>query len=382
MFATVFGLLLISPQIEKAPRLKSTLPNGAMALVQQVSSAKQVTASLILLIADAPESPETHGRRHLLEHLLAKGKSLDLDKRLEAKGAFLTASTTRDAMTITIQAAPDDLPLALTGLQEMLQSPKFTKEQIASESKILAQELALTEPEAAMSAQAWAIAFGNEGSDALGSLDAMAATTPEELLAVYHQTFQAGRLMVVISGPIDVDQAMASAKAIVATLPAGGGAPSDGVRKSGKSGEGSSDKGFGETRGALEGGLNDPQILGTLAAGMALASTHPDWKLVFTPSIVPGLVLLRSSIKGEMSGAIDLITDEELYRHWEIGKSLLPFWLQSLESDGLLRGLLLRQQANLTPEKLLDQARALDFETFKKGMDAFRRGKAVMVVGR
>lgn len=381
MLSAVFGLILSAHQVEKAHLLKATLPNGAMVLIQRAPQARQTTVTLLAMTGGKRETPETHGRRHLLEHLLAKGESNGLDKRLEAKGGFLTAATTRDAMLIAIQSDPTDLGLALSGIREMLVAPTFTPEAIATEAKIIEQELLLTEAESSFFAKAWNLAYGDNGLDPYGSIESISSATPDDLKAIHRDLYRGSRVMLVVSGPVDVDQAMSLAKPLVVGLPASPPEEFAPIPK-GAAGEGSNDRGFGECRGAIVGGLLEQDTLPAIAAAIALCSTHPEWRVTYTPSIQKGLVLVRTSIKGDLAPIIDTINDEELYRHWEIGKALLPLWLANMSADGALRGLLLRQEANLTPEKLLEQAKSMSFDQFKRGMDSFRRGRAVVVVGK
>jgi len=108
-----------------------------------VSGAKSLVVELFAASRGTEEAPINNGLRHLLEHLIAKGPSGDLDKRLETAGGFLTAETGRDTMSFRVNLPPGKLDLGLRTLGEVMQMPVVTTETIQREAAIVAQEAAL-----------------------------------------------------------------------------------------------------------------------------------------------------------------------------------------------------------------------------------------------
>src|SRR5947207_15544223 len=82
--------------------LKEVLPNGATFYVQTQKGVGNFSIVLASVPAGEPETPETHGLRHLAEHFMAKGANKGIDALLEKDGMVLLAETTRDALTFQV----------------------------------------------------------------------------------------------------------------------------------------------------------------------------------------------------------------------------------------------------------------------------------------
>jgi len=381
VLSSILIAAVISCQVEKAPRLKAVLPNGAMVLCQNVPSAKKLSIHLIVSTNGSPESPAQHGMRHLLEHLVARGKAGRLDAKLERRGAILTAQTTRDALIFTVECRPETLSESLEGLGEVLALQTYSQEAIDLEVKTISQELALALPETSVYADAWRVAFGDFGLDSLGNPEQLKAATPESLLAIHRDLFRASQMILVLSGPYDVDLLMAQAKPVLAKLPTTVTGPYV-AWPQGKPGETVNETGYGECRGAIVTGMGEKSTLAVVAAGLILRESIPDWRLVYSPSVMPGLVLLRAPRRSEMAPVIDGMNDEQRSRNLSQVRHLLNLWIDSMDRDGLLRGKLLRQHPNLTPEKLRELSQELTTEDFRRGLEAYKTGNAVVVVGK
>src|SRR4051812_48412530 len=81
---------------EEPPRLRTIFKNGAVLLVENLPQAKYVSVQLFASDKHLPDTPETHGYRHLLEHLALKGPKRDLDLQMERQGVFFLGRTLRD----------------------------------------------------------------------------------------------------------------------------------------------------------------------------------------------------------------------------------------------------------------------------------------------
>jgi len=81
MLSFAAGLALLFSPPQQPPRLRTLLDNGAVVLVEPVPSAT-ISVQLFASSKYAPETAASHGYRHLLEHLIARGDGT-LDRRLE-----------------------------------------------------------------------------------------------------------------------------------------------------------------------------------------------------------------------------------------------------------------------------------------------------------
>ncbi len=369
------------PQVEQPPRLRTILPNGATILVERVPGASRVWTRLILSARGAEDTPATHGLRHLLEHLVATGRDGRLDGRLEREGAFLTAETLRDASVFACDAPVSKLDLALGALGEMLRLRTLTTGDIAREAGILRQEGALLEPSARLSASAWRVAYGAQGLSPFGDLAAIRSATPAALSALHARLSAGPNLVIVIAGDVDLDKATAAAASIVRTAPKIQARFA--VRSEGKGGRDAVDDVLGEARALPVPTYDEPRTAAALAAALAIASDLDDVFVTYTPSERPGLVLLGRS--GESSGLTRRVEAANAAALWPRARRLAEAWLRRQTDDpganATLRGLLLAQSADATPDRMRDAIATITYPQFVAAIAALKGPNAVTVVG-
>jgi len=371
------------PPISRHPRLRTLLKSGAAIFAEDMANADSVSVQLFASAKGVEETPATHGLRHLLEHLLVKGRDKSLDRRLESKGMFLTADTFRDAMKIEITCAPKDAVSAVRALGELLRPLETSPNEIVQEIKVIEQELALLSADMRLSNAAWTQAFGAEGLDPLGSISVMAGATPEALVELHQRQFAKPNLVISIAGRVDVDQVTAVAREVLGADVASPTEPVANPRTDGRSGTTDSIA-PGDARAAIVEGLDDDGTLHALAAGFALANRFR-CRVMYTPSLQNGLVVLTDTGGGGFDKRIDELPAEEVDALWPLGQALLKNWLQGggTPSDvAYRRGMLLVQRLDLRPESLVERVGAMGLLQFRQGFDRFRRDQAVSVVGR
>ncbi|MBX7133894.1 MAG: insulinase family protein [Fimbriimonadaceae bacterium] len=369
------------PKILDAPRLRTILKSGAVTLVERLPNTETCSVQLWATGRECAETVETHGRRHLLEHLVAKGKTGDLDMRLETRGMYLTAQTSRDSMKFEITCSPKDLPFATRAIREILEPIETTPEAIAKEAKIIEQELALRGPAMALSALAWTQGYGNAGLDSLGSISVMSATTPEDLKALQAKQFDRRSLALVITGPVELAEASILARDALGEETTTKKPPEPG-RPTGNPGAIDSDL-PGEARGAFVPSVDNERAIWTLAAGMALASQY-DLGIFYTPTDQNGMIVLTSLESGAMTRYIDELDEGLAQSLWFNGLALVSAWLRTDGSPSAvasLRGSLLAQRVDLRPERFLEIVQRMTPENFMVGFDAFKLDRAVAITG-
>lgn len=380
MLSFAAGLALLFSPPQQPPRLRTLLDNGAVVLVEPVPSAT-ISVQLFASSKYAPETAASHGYRHLLEHLIARGDGT-LDRRLESQGCFLIARTLRDAMQIEVTVGPNQLNVALDALREVLRKPTITQEGIDHELRVMRDELAMQDDAALLASSAWETAYGEGGLDPLGTFDSMYRATPEKLSDVFERQFAGDGLALVVTGPVDLDATTKIASALIATRAKGRAATAPPERV-GKPGRGFAPA-IGEARGAIVPSLNTPKTAAALAAALAIAVQVPSCFVTYTPSIRPGIVTLGRTDYGD-----DLGSFIEAYKpdasEMARGKALARAWvLRQLETpsgSGFLRGLLLCQDPGSRPEQLLKQIDDLSLAEFQIGASLFSPGRAAIAVG-
>ncbi len=364
------------------PRLRTVLSNGATVLVEKMAGAESLSVGLFVSSRGTRETRRTHGWRHLLEHIVARGTSGSLDSRLETAGGFLRARTLRDAMHFDLTLPPGRLSLALEAVRELLSQPIFTSEAIATEARILEQEAALLDVPTRLSSAAWEAAYGEWGLSPQGTMDIIRNAPPEELRKLHTEMFQGPNVVLVVAGDVDLADATREVKAVLggllrgvrnATAPP---APAAAARVE--------TTGAGEARAAVVPGAADQRAAAALAAALAVASGIDNSFVIYTPSVGPGMILLGRA--GETSGvglALEELGDgSELL---SLGKGLAREWVQRQlrTPTGVtwLRGLMMVQSPELTPETLSGNIGRLTRSQLVEGLSLLRKQRAFVVVG-
>jgi hypothetical protein len=369
------------PAIQQPPRLRTILPNGATVLVEKVPGARTVWTRLFLSSRGAPDTPANHGQRHLLEHLVAVGQDGRIDERLEREGALLSAQTQRDAIEIDVDAPSDRLDLALNALGEMLRLRPLTQDEINLEAGIILQEGALQEVPTRLSSAAWKVAYGDAGLDAYGDVAAIRNATPAAVAALHRRLCAGPNLVIVVAGDVDLDKATAAASAIVRTAPKVDAKFSS--RPEGKGGVKEDAVGFGEVRAVPVSAYSETKTMATLAAAYAIASDIEGAFVTYTPSGRPGLVLLGRA--GENSGLGAQIDKADAAALYPRGRSIVDRWLRGQMGDpgtnASLRGLLLAQSVDYSPDRMREAIGAMRYPDFAAAVAAFKGPKAVAVTG-
>ena len=378
LFALQQGQL---PEIERAPRLRTILPNGATVLVERVPNATRLYTRLFLSARGAEDTPATHGLRHLLEHLLATGRDGRLDERLEREGAFLGPQTLRDAVEFDCDAPSGKLDLALGALGEMLRLRPLTQEAIGREVGVVRQEGALQSPSARLSTAAWRVAYGDAALAPFGDPEAMRRTTPAAMAELHRRLCAGPNLVIVVAGDVDLDKATAAAASVVRAAPRLEARFS--VRPEGKGGEAEAEA-YGEARALPVPAYDSPRTVAALAAALALASGVETAFVTYTPSGRPGLVIVGQT--GENSGLGAKIDGANAASLWRRGRLLARLWLQRQTADpsanASLRGLLLAQSPDYSPNGMRETIDKLTFPQFEAALAALKGPGAIRVVGR
>ena len=366
--------------VEQPPRLRTFLPNGATVLVERVKGAKTLAVGLYASSRAAPDTPINHGHRHLLEHLVAVGKSGELDRRLETNGGFMRARTLRDAIAFEFTLPPGALQLGLEGTRDILAAEVTSADLVRRELKILGEEEALRGEESMASEAAWRRVYGRFGLDPFGSLEAMKQATPASLERLRNLTFAGPSLSMTIVGDIDLDAATKAATDILLRAPAG--KRSEATKRVVEPSEARAEV-TGAYRVLPVRGYRDPHTAAALAAALALASELERATVLYTPSGAPGLILVGTPdgpatlerVLKDVRPA-DLFTrGRELARRWVHSRLIEP------QDIATFRGLLLAEASDLRPETLLENLEVMRYTAFASAFESLRADSAIRIGG-
>lgn len=382
MLSLAISVALLTQQ--EPPRLRTICKNGAAILVERMADEPVISVQLWASARSVKDSKDTHGWRHLMEHLVARGQRNDLDKRLETLGCYLRARTFRHAMQFEIVVGQSQLKLAMSAIHELLQPLKVEQAQIDKELAIMREEYATYDNQSRLAAGAWNQAYGDAGLDPFGSLETMAKATPESLRELHRKHFYPENLVLTIAGPVDIKQATELATEFIGMRQGAIKLP-DAPQAAGKTGR-IEIEGFGEGRAAMVEGYDRPITVGSLAFALSIASGVEGSFVTYTPSQQRGLVIVGQIEKQAGIGLkIDGTTEEDLPRLFQIGKILARHWVErylySASGVAYIRGLLLSQSIASRPEAMIAAIEQLTFAQFKEAAHNFSKDRAVTVVG-
>lgn len=363
------ALLAAQVPVIQPGRLRTLLPSKAVVMAERIPGARTVTVQLWVSSAPAPETYASHGWRHLLEHLVARGDG-SVDRKIESAGGYLRAETYRTATAFSIVAPKDALPIALECLRDMARFPNLTPERIAKEADILSQESLLRTSADRMGSALWEKAYREAGLDPFGTLDTIRGATVEDLRTLYHKLFVLPGMVVTVSGDIDLDAATQAAQVALV------GRPPEPNRSKPPVGDARPVlyEGPGNARAVPVGSFRDPDTVAVLAAALAAASEIPNTFVTYTPSDERGLVIVGNVKDGDALRKIDSMTGDPLFGR---GRALARLWLKKRMGDPTARGLLLAQARDFGPEIGEENLTIMSTARFAAALGRFRAGKAL-----
>ena len=187
------------------------LSNGITVVSRHLPHRQSVALGVWLLNGTRHEARHESGYAHLLEHLLFKGThSLDavaLARRFDAMGGQVNAFTGRELTALHGLVPRDELDNLLQLFVAMLRTPRFDDTDLAVETKVVFQEMAMVQdnPEETLEEMGVAHAWADHpmGRPVLGDRAALEAARAADVRA-YLQTILSGeRVWVVATGAVD-----------------------------------------------------------------------------------------------------------------------------------------------------------------------------------
>lgn len=203
MTALVLAALLSPGQDRTA--VKEVLANGATVYAQRIIGATNVSLAVSCVAKSNPEPVETHGLRHLAEHLIAKGSDKGIDARLEKLGAVLLAETSRDAVTFRTSLAGNQLAPVYETLQSLLGDFSVQEKELRNEIGVVGEELSLRNWAVELVADGWRRVYGSDALDPFGDPAALSKLTLEQVSAELGALRDPSGLAVVVVGDIDCE---------------------------------------------------------------------------------------------------------------------------------------------------------------------------------
>jgi len=191
----------------------AALRSGVPVLVRHRPGA-EVSAVTVWLRTGARDERAALGITHLLEHVLMQaelpGRGVRPVDAIEALGGEANAVTSREYLMLYARVPTDAAAEAAALLAESLTNTAFPADVVAAEARVVAEELRLaaSEPDDVVHDVFFRTAFGAHplGRPVGGSIAAVSALQPADLLAHQAEHVHAGRVAVVVSGGVPAEQ--------------------------------------------------------------------------------------------------------------------------------------------------------------------------------
>jgi predicted Zn-dependent peptidase len=134
--------------MKNGPFRKTTLPNGLRILSATMPHARSVAVSVYVGAGSRYETPEQAGLAHLIEHVCFKGTRRyrtpqDISQAIDAVGGEINAATDRELTVFYCKVAEPHFELALDVLAELVRRPRFDRDELDKERRVVVEELAM-----------------------------------------------------------------------------------------------------------------------------------------------------------------------------------------------------------------------------------------------
>ena len=157
------------------------------------------------------ETPEQSGWAHLLEHMVFKAagarSARDIVEAIEAEGGQINAATGHERTSFQVRALAGGLPLAMEVVSDLISRPRLDAGDLTREKPVIAQEIAeaADTPDDLVFELAQARAFDGHalGRPILGTVDSVAAATPQALAAFHASLYGPDAIVVSAAGAVD-----------------------------------------------------------------------------------------------------------------------------------------------------------------------------------
>ena len=125
------------------------LANGAAVLTEHMPNLRSCTVGVWIRRGSRHERPEVNGICHFIEHAVFKGTrrrtAMDIAVESDRLGGNFDAYTTHELTGFSLKVVDTALPQAFDLLADMLLSPRFDREDLEREQRVIIEEMKMVE---------------------------------------------------------------------------------------------------------------------------------------------------------------------------------------------------------------------------------------------
>ncbi len=221
------------------PHELTTLDSGVRVVTEAMPSVRSAALGLWIGTGSVGESHDEAGLSHLIEHMLFRGtaryESLEIDQLFDGWGAELNAGTGKETTSVHARVLDRHVGEAFDVMADMVFSPRFDEDDLASEREIVLEEIAMydDDPQDKVFDVLGEAVFGDHplGRAIIGRAEVVAGTPAAGLAAFHAGRYVPGNVVVAAAGSVDHAAIVAMTRGAEAKAGARGG-PGPGVDES------------------------------------------------------------------------------------------------------------------------------------------------------
>ena len=200
-----------------AARRIDTLDNGLRIIAEPMASARSATVSFYVGAGSQYERDELAGVSHMVEHCLFKGSELhpsasDISIAIEGAGGYINAATDRELTVYYAKVPGTDWRTAVDVIVDMVQRPRFDRDELEKERLVILEELAQVEDspyQLVAELLAEVMWRGTPmGRDIAGTPESVRSIPYEDTVAYWKSQYAPANALLSVAGDIDADAVM------------------------------------------------------------------------------------------------------------------------------------------------------------------------------
>ena len=192
---------------------KEVLENGLTILTEEIDHLRSISLGVWLKKGSQDETQQDAGIYHFIEHMLFKGtenrNAYEIAKMIDSIGGFTDAFTSKENTCFYAKLLDDHLPQVLELFSDILIRPKFDREDIERERKVIFEEIKMVEDTPGdLVHELFLENFWTEhplGRPILGSTETVQAIDQSLLRKTFTENYVPSNILVTAAGKIDHD---------------------------------------------------------------------------------------------------------------------------------------------------------------------------------
>jgi predicted Zn-dependent peptidase len=203
------------------------LDNGLRVATDRIDHVHTASLGAWTKVGSRHEEKPRNGVAHFLEHMVFKGtenrSSEQISEQIESVGGRLNAYTSRDQTAYYARILKEDIELGIDLIADVLQHPRFDKDEMERERGVILQEIAMyrDSPDDVAFDHAKRTAFPGQalGRPILGTQDSVSAMSPDDIRSFIKQHYSGPNMVLAATGRVDHDQVVELAQEYFCDLP-------------------------------------------------------------------------------------------------------------------------------------------------------------------